>query len=74
MFFNFCFLCRRIVEIKIAKTTRIRDNCSFQEEEKGYYKGSKKYYVITHLPLTKEGFVYQLRHDGDGETTVQQQD
>ena len=55
--------CRRIVDIYIAKTNKIIENCTFQQLEEEYQE-RRKYYVTTHLPLTREGFVYQFRNEG----------
>ena len=61
--FSLLFYCRRIVEIHIGQTDKIRENCTFQLAVEEYQERGK-YYVTTHLPLTREGFVYQWRNDG----------
>ena len=54
---------RRIVNINISKNTKIRENCTFQKVEEEFQE-RRKYYVTTHLPLTREGFLYQFRNGG----------
>ena len=55
---------RRIVFVNISSNNGIIENCTFQSF-KLEYKTRRKFFVTTFLPLTKKGFVYKFRHDGN---------